>query len=65
MKTENEFFKAKRPWSKIKDQVIGNYLVGIRQKIYYKNYSSITGLEKRLVERVNDGSIITRFDKTP
>jgi spore photoproduct lyase len=41
------------------------YNIRVRPKIYYKNYSSITGLEKRLVERVNDGSIITRFDKTP
>jgi len=29
MKTENEFFKAKRPWPKIKDQVIRSYLVGV------------------------------------
>ena len=41
------------------------YNIRVRPKIYYKNYSSITGLEKRLVERVNDGSIITRFDRTP
>jgi three-Cys-motif partner protein len=33
MKTENEFFKAKRPWSKIKDQVIGNYLVLYLNKV--------------------------------
>jgi len=33
MKTENEFFKGKRPWSKIKDQVIGNYLVPYLNKI--------------------------------
>ena len=63
MKTENEFFKAKRPWSKIKNQVIGNY--GVLAKIHYKDYPSFVGIEKRLVERVNDGSIITRFDKTP
>jgi spore photoproduct lyase len=65
MKIENEFFKTKRPWSKIKDQVIRSYLVGVAPKIYYKEYPSFTGAEKRLVERVNDGSIITRFDKTP
>ena len=53
MTTENEFFKAKRP------------CIGVRPKIYYKNYPSFTGTGKRLVERVNDGSIITRFDKTP
>jgi len=54
MTTENEFFKAKRPWSKIKDH----------PKIYYKEYSLLNGTDKRLVERVNNGSIIRRFDKT-
>lgn len=33
MVTENEFFKAKRPWSKIKDQVIGSYLVPYLRKV--------------------------------
>lgn len=33
MKTENEFFKAKRPWSRIKDQVIGSYLVPYLNKV--------------------------------
>jgi len=41
------------------------YDIKAHPKIYYKEYHSFTGAEKRLVERVNDGSIITRFDKTP
>jgi spore photoproduct lyase len=41
------------------------YKISLQQKIYYKNYPTINGEEKRLVERVNDGSIIVRFDKTP
>ena len=41
------------------------YNIRVLPKIYYKNYPSLAGAEKRLVERVNDGSIITRFDKTP
>lgn len=31
--TENKFFKGKRTWSKIKDQVIGNYLVPYLRKV--------------------------------
>jgi len=34
-------------------------------KIQYKEYQRINGSEEVLVDRVNDGSIITRFDKTP
>lgn len=34
-------------------------------KIHYKEYSQINGEKKILVDRVNDGSIIKRFDKTP
>jgi spore photoproduct lyase len=41
------------------------YNIGVFPKIHYKRYPSFAGTEKRLVERVNDGSIITRFDKTP
>jgi spore photoproduct lyase len=41
------------------------YDIRNRPKIHYKNYQLITGTRKTLVERVNDGSIITRFDKTP
>ncbi|MEW6377373.1 MAG: radical SAM protein [Thermodesulfobacteriota bacterium] len=41
------------------------YDIRVHPKIYYKEYPSFTGAEKRLVDRVNDGSIITRFDKTP
>ena len=48
----------------IKEQK-AEYRIGVVPRIYYKNYLSITGVEKRLVERINDGSIITRFDKTP
>jgi spore photoproduct lyase len=53
IKTEREFFKAKRP------------CIGVLPKIHYKSYPSFAVTEKRLVERINDGSIITRFDKTP
>jgi spore photoproduct lyase len=41
------------------------YDVRLYPKIYYKEYPSFNGAAKRLIERVNDGSIITRFDKTP
>ncbi len=41
------------------------YAIRVLPKIHYKEYPLLTGVEKRLVERVNDGSIITRFDKTP
>lgn len=34
-------------------------------KVYYKEYNLINGEKQILVEKVNDGSIITRFDKTP
>lgn len=37
----------------------------LRPKIYYKEYPQLSGKKEILVERVNDGSIITRFDKTP
>ena len=33
--------------------------------INYKQYKLINGKKRALVSRVNDGSIITRFDKTP
>jgi len=36
-----------------------------RLRVNYKQYRCIDGRRKVLVERVNDGSIITRFDKTP
>jgi hypothetical protein len=42
------------------------YLPSItRLKVHYKEYPLIDGGKQVLVERVNDGSIITRFDKTP
>ena len=34
-------------------------------KIYYDDYVLLSGPKERLVSRVNDGSIIVRFDKTP
>ena len=34
-------------------------------KIYYKEYQNLDGTKEILVERVDDGSIIKRFDKTP
>jgi spore photoproduct lyase len=36
-----------------------------RPKIHYKEYQQLDGKKKILIERVNDGSIIQRFDKTP
>src|SRR4030042_2849479 len=36
-----------------------------KPKILFKDFKILNGKETRLVERVNDGSIITRFDKTP
>ena len=34
-------------------------------KVHYSEYLLLDGKSKTLVKRVNDGSIITRFDKTP
>lgn len=34
-------------------------------KIHYKEYNHLNGNKEIMVERVNDSSIITRFDKTP
>lgn len=34
-------------------------------KVHYKEYEQLDGRKEILVGRVNDGSIITRFDKTP
>ena len=34
-------------------------------KIHYKEYKELNGKKEISVERINDGSIITRFDKTP
>jgi spore photoproduct lyase len=36
-----------------------------RIKIKYQKYRLLNGILKTLVQQVNDGSIITRFDKTP
>jgi spore photoproduct lyase len=37
----------------------------VKPRIIYKEFELLDGREEKLVERVNDGSIITRFDKTP
>ncbi len=37
----------------------------IKPKVYYKEYLQLTGKRETLVEKVNDGLIIQRFDKTP
>lgn len=34
-------------------------------KVHYNEYFLLNGKKERLVKKVNDGSIITRFDKTP
>ena len=34
-------------------------------KIHYKEYQQLNGEKEILIQKVNDGSIITRFDKTP
>lgn len=36
-----------------------------RVKVHYKEYQQLGGRKEILVGRINDGSIITRFDKTP
>jgi spore photoproduct lyase len=36
-----------------------------KPKIYYKDYQRLNGSKETLVDKVNDGSIIKRFDKTP
>ena len=38
---------------------------GSKIKIYHKEYQHLDGKKEILVHRVNDGSIIKRFDKTP
>ena len=38
---------------------------GSKVKIHYREFERIDGTRKTLVARLNDGSIITRFDKTP
>jgi len=41
------------------------YKIDSRVKIHYNEYLTFDGRRLKLVSRVNDGSIITRFDKTP
>ena len=40
-------------------------IVTSRLNVHYKEYQQLDGEKKISVERVNDGSIIQRFDKTP
>ena len=52
------------------DFVVTNFLSSIPEssvklKVHYQQYRQLKGSEEILVEKVNDGSIITRFDKTP
>jgi spore photoproduct lyase len=39
--------------------------LNVKPKVKYKNYRLLNGKILKLVDHVNDGSIITRFDKTP
>ena len=36
-----------------------------RLRLHFKSYKTFEGKNNSLLEKVNDGSIITRFDKTP
>ena len=52
------------------NQLIANPLLStsetaIKSKIHHKEYLQLTGEREILVEKVNDGAIIQRFDKTP
>ncbi len=40
-------------------------VAGARPKVHSSLYTSLSGVKEILVSRVNDGSIISRFDKTP
>lgn len=42
-----------------------NVAVNNRVKVKYKKYRLLNGKTKTLFQQVNDGSIITRFDRTP
>jgi len=37
----------------------------VKPKVYYKEYQRLDGSKETLANKVNDGSIIKRFDKTP
>ncbi len=37
----------------------------LTSKVYYDEYFHLDGKKEKLVKKVNDGSIVTRFDKTP
>jgi len=47
------------------NRVLTESKISITPKVNYKEYLLINGKRQVLVERVNDGSIIKRFDKTP
>lgn len=62
---ESKLYVIQPPQDFLVKEVKTAYKVRILPKVIYKDYSSITGIRKNLVERVNDGSIIVRFNKTP
>ncbi len=47
------------------NRVLTKSKISITPKVKYEEYLLINGKRQVLVERVNDGSIIKRFDKTP
>jgi len=53
------------PGYHIENPVFAKSKAFIRPKIRYKEYPLVNGRTDVLVERINDGSIIKRFDKTP
>lgn len=46
-------------------QDVSEAYLAVKPKVKYKNYRLLNGKILKLVDQVNDGSIITRFDKTP
>ena len=59
----NQKFKFTNPSSASFD-LLAN-VTAPKLKIHYNQYLLFNGKKKSLVKKVNDGSIITRFDKTP
>jgi len=51
------------PGSFVRD--VSETYLPVKPKVKYKNYRLLNGKILKLVDQVNDGSIITRFDKTP
>ena len=54
MGKESEFFKGKRP-----------HHSSVKTKIHWDYFLDLNNRPELLLKKVNDGSIITRFDKTP